>query len=350
MQVCGRDKSRRFVGLSLILLGMTVDLPQLYAWMNLELRTPARWEPLRHSVREQRGALVLFDRRRQRLQVTWSTLAKPPLLDQMFDDYRNQQLEADADARIEPLEVPAGWRCVQHVWPDADGGGGVGGAVMRAAHYDPMTHRLLEMVLTFPGGAVGREVASREGDRDAVVRAVLAGARVTGSADAASRWRAFGIDATVPRGLALVGAEVRPGDIALRFRPRGGAGLTADGAREVWVRRMGMARSWFKGDLAWVMQRAAPNAELETQAARVGQHDAVAAEGWAPGPRAKRLAGRLVGRGLRRRELWWHDEEANAVFGIVCEATAASPLRPQGVRVERVLPCPSGSPRSPQAR
>jgi len=230
----------------------TSTLLEAYAWMGLHLSVPAHWELRKHGILPEAGALVWVDRYAQRLELRWQTVKREPALNRMVQ-HRREQLTSDAPER--PLsDLPSGLRPWQGVLY------GMEPRICHALYYD-MAHRVL-LQLTF----------SLDGSREEInrlLREILATVRVVEAPSAATHWRAFGMEVHVPESWRFSGAKVLPMDASLSFscptRRRWSKIKPA-----VEIRRMGMAREWFDGDLeAFARSRAlnAAKAQLEGDAA-----------------------------------------------------------------------------------
>ncbi|TVR47692.1 MAG: PqqD family protein [Puniceicoccaceae bacterium] len=229
-------------------------LLEAYAWMGLRLSVPAHWELRKHGVLPEAGALVWVDRYAQRLDLRWQTVKQDPDLDRMVQHRREQLASEDPDRILS--ELPSGqrpWRGVLY---------GMNPRICHALYSDPAHKVLLQLTFSLEGT---REEINR------LLREILATVTVAEAPAAATRWRAFGMDVRVPESWCLDSAKILPMDARLTFscptRRRWSKIKPA-----VEIRRMGMAREWFDGDLeAFARSRAldAANARLEGDPSRL---------------------------------------------------------------------------------
>lgn len=203
-----------------------------YAWMGLHLSVPAHWELRRHGLLPDTGALVWVDRYAQRLELRWQRLAKEPDLTRMLQ-FRREELKREDDKRT-LSELPSGLRPWQGVLY------GMEPRLCHALHYDTRHQVLLQLTFSLTGS---REEINQQ------LREILSTVEVAEPPKAATHWRAFGLDVRVPAAWTLDQAKVLPMDARLTF---------SCPARRRWtrlkpqveVRRLGMVREWFDGDLS----------------------------------------------------------------------------------------------------
>ncbi len=290
---------------------------QLIEWLGLRLRVPGDWEIVRHSLGTLKGGITFVDRRKQRLQLRWTRCKKPPLVEKMLSDHTSRQLRDEPDALIEPF-VFGQWSGRSRVM-----GGGV--TLTRAAWYDVGDRVLIEAIL------------SHRDDEQMLRDELLSSIELAEPMDFATRWRAFGFAAQCPADFRAVTATINAGEATLVFhqldkpggeKPRAGRGTLA---------RMGMADGWFMGNLQRLLEAQHPKVtfdctevvldELVTGGQRATALRATSLE---PGPRIKKLAGRL----RTRRDLLWHDADANAVFHIHTLSYEKAPVDPTDFRLQ----------------
>lgn len=293
----------------------TDNLPmQQIEWMGIRFDVPARWSIIRHSLAPDRGNLALADRYRQRLQVIWTQCRKRPDLAKMISDHRSRQQESDSDAVFRPLKAVSGWRGLSRerepgVW------------LTRAAHYDPQTKRLVEVILL-----------SRDDEPGDLLHQVLRSLSVVSPPRDATRWCAFGLDVTVPVDWRLVKAQIKPADVTLKFRwvkPNSkNDGRVTRKSREATIRRLAMAESWYEDPEHFYLRRGNIT-DLRLQPARFAGHDATAASGIEKGPPLKRFLGWL----RQRHDLLWRCRQDNAIYHILTLAPASDPGNPQQFQV-----------------
>ncbi len=272
---------------------------QLVEWLGMRLRVPGDWEIVRHSLGTLKGGLTFVDRRKQRLQLRWTRCKKPPLIDKMFDDHVALQRKDHPDALIEPFRLGR--------WQGLDRDMGEGVRLSRAAWYDASGRVLIEAILS--------HLDAETELRDEVLESI----DIAELLEEATRWAAFGLRIQTPPDFRAASATISAGEATFVFhqldqpggeKPRPGRGT---------LTRMGMADGWFLGNLQKLLEAQNPKNRFDFNEAvldesQTGNQRATAlrATSVEPGPRIKRLAGQL----RTRRDLLWHDPDANAVFHI----------------------------------
>lgn len=289
---------------------------QSIAWMGLRLAAPADWEVVRHSLSPRKGGLTLVDRRRQRLQLRWTACRKPPLIDRMLDDHRARQLKDEPDAVIASYQHGP-WRGLVRELDEQT-------FLTRAAWFEPNERVLLEAMISH-----GEEELEL---RDTLIDAI----DLAEPMREATVWRAFGIRAWTPARFRAYASSVNAGQVSLTFAEYESPGGEKQRPGRATLTRLGMADGWFGGDLGKYLRAREPKlrfvinervlAEDFTGGARA---TAVAAQCTEPGPRIKRLAGRL----RTRRDLLWHDASVNAVFHIHTLSFDKAPIEPTDFRL-----------------
>ena len=268
--------------------------------MGVAFEAPADFATARHDLRHEAGRLVLVDRARQRLQLTWSALPDDadPEPEALARDWRKRVLAA-APARG-PLEpppelldlralLPAGGIVPWAGWVSGDG------TLTRTDAVARIGGMLVDAVLLDRAGRGLRPAPD--------TLRLLASAAPADLPEDATRWTAFGLDAAAPAGWEATAARHEPAASVLAF-----AGPDRRTAR-LW--RRGMAASWFDGDAAALLDASTPDGVAAAPAVG-GPPGAVAAAGREPA----RPWARLSGKGRHRRDLLWHDAEQNAVLGV----------------------------------
>ena len=264
-------------------------------WMGMRWQVPRDWEILGHAVDPLRGRLMLADRRRQRMQLSWARLDRRPDLEQAIADHRSRDMAADEAAQMSELLRPHGWVGYTR-WADR-------GALSRFTRYEPELAYWIDLVVSHP---VSHDPALDE--------ALAAGFEAL-DPQQPPHWRAFGLDVRTPLGWRLTKAHVNVADVTLRF-------AEADGPAEAAVRRLGMIDAWFLGDVQqWLRHTIGVMVDTEFTTVRHGGVSACLALGLEPGTRWRRLNGRL----RLRRYLAWVCEPARS---LVCVTTWSRPSRP----------------------
>jgi hypothetical protein len=288
---------------------MTLELTQPVEWMGLRLKVPDDWQVVRHGLSPELGSLVLVDRRRQRLTVSWTQCQSRPDLEQLLRDYRERVLADAQSAELGVLRLAQHWRILKQTQP------GAAQMITRGVCFDSKTSRLVEaLIVTY----------ADEPDEQGLVARLLAEIAIVARGDENTRWRIFDIDIDTPPDFRLTKTNVKPADVTLTFRR-----VDADGSKptrqEASVRRLGMARAWHTGSLEQLILRHAPKARFSSFE-RVEQrgHQALLAAGTEPGPRLKRALSLLRG----QQVLAWHCRPENAIYELGTLSPQGRPLSP----------------------
>ena len=289
--------------------GALPQLAQRVEWLGLGLSVPAGWEIVRHSLSAEVGSLRFVDRRRERLVISWAQCKSPPDLSRLVEEMRR---EAEVGAGSEPFRYGP-WRGIQHIRADSELG-------TQAVRYHAETGRLLE------AHVFGVDAAAQE---QSLARAILGQLRVLGSAHTSCRWRAFDLALKTPENFALVGADVAPAEVRFRFEERAAAGTPR--AIVATAQRLGMAESWFDGDLARLLRARLPRVQWSTLSSlnHLGA-EALSAEGR---PLEKRLT-RLLGSAREGRALVWRAPGENAVYLLTTEGPRGKAPDPSCFQVQ----------------
>lgn len=268
-------------------------LSQPIEWMGIAFRVPDDWQIVRHGLGLDRGSLVLVDRRLQRLQLWWSTVAREPDVERMIDHEREQVEKAESAAQVRALRGFGAWRVLETALPD-------GAVSTRAARFDPKTSRLLEVVVS----------TRRDEPTVDLVRALLDAMRVVCRAEAVRSWRAFDVALRMPPDYRLTGTTVNPADVTLRFEavdPEDGSELGVS----MSLRRMSMLADWYAGNAEALIRRDLPKVEFESfEPVEHAGHPALRAAGLLPAPPLRRLLGKR--RSVRATA--WTCEPENAFY------------------------------------
>jgi hypothetical protein len=256
-------------------------------WLGMRLIVPADWEIVRHSVRPEKGRLVLVDRRRQRLQLSWVRTAAPAV-DRALADYRSLDLAENPARTFSPGPSVGRWRGFRRHDGQA--------VLTRAGQYDPRVQRWIEIAVEWPDGL------DADGEQ-----AILES--FTAFADEPNRWRAFSLDVRTPPTWTLEQADVKPADAALTFR---------EGARSARVRRLGACDAWYDGNLeSFLRKEAVGGAKAATSPRQHNGHPACLGESRLTRSRL----GEWLGLGRPRRDLVWRCPEADALFHVTTDAS-----------------------------
>lgn len=295
---------------------MNVRPGQQFEWMGIRGEVPREWDVARHSVSPRKGTLAFVDRRRQRLQLSWTACKMPPAIDRMLEDHRSRQLELDPDAEFEPLKVDQ-WRgLVRDSMGEKTAAGEL--LVSRAMRYFNAFGRLVELVLLH-----GEQPEDHE-----QVSEVMRSIEVVAAGDESRRSRLFGLDVTAREPLRLRGASVTAGETLLKFGDRGPEDKHAPRV-EARVRRRGMASTWFDNDPQAALEQELKGQEPRITFGRSHERNATLAESLEPGTRLEKWAGRR----RLRRDVLWHEPQHNAVIQLTTWSTSKIDLQPTSLSV-----------------
>lgn len=264
----------------------SVALAQRIQWLALEFRVPEDWEIARHGVRFESGSLVFVDRARQRLSVSWTECPRTPDLERLFSDFEARP-HADGERSRNQRDY-ADFRVCERSRKS-------GQATTHALKYEPRSKRLIELEFAH-GDAAGERAFVEE----------LLSAFVFVERGQGSHFRAFSVHAALPRGFELCASDVKPADVSFEF-----ARVAERNERRVCIRRSGMARSWFDGDVSRALRQRNPELLFE----KLEQID-FGCHGASSGLASTRGAPleRLFKRSAPVRVTSWHCPAENALF------------------------------------
>jgi hypothetical protein len=263
--------------------------------------------------------LTFTDRFAERLDLTWRHLDHDPDVEHMVRDQRASDEREMNDCQITDVRI-AGWHGYRRTCNSE--------TLVRAAHYDTATRRVLEVLLI---------IEPKHGRSTKVTEQLLNAVRSVAAEDQHQRLKAFDIDLSLPSDLRISRATVEPANVVFEFESSDQQPGRASVRATAVVRRMGMASSWYRGNALALIQRESPRVRFgRLSHVRVNAHDAGYAEGDASSARLMRW----LGRGMRRRALLWHCEPENAVYCVATTSFDRSPLHPQALR----LVCCKGGP------
>ncbi|HEY4102615.1 MAG TPA: hypothetical protein VGM44_01950 [Polyangiaceae bacterium] len=267
-------------------LSSSSALVQPIHWLALEFRVPEAWEIVRHGIRFESGSLVFVDRARQRLSVSWTECPRAPDLERLFSDFETRS-NADGELSRNQRDC-AGFRVLECIGKSAQ-------PTTHALRYEPRSKRLIELEFAHDGAV----------DEHAFVDALLS-EFVFAERNQSTRLQAFAVRADLPRGFELSASEVKPADVSFEF-------VRAAERRQprLRIRRSGMARAWFDGDISRALRQRNPELRFdELESIDMGPHRA--SSGLAS-PRVAPLA-RLFKRASPVRVTSWHCPAENALF------------------------------------
>lgn len=292
---------------------------QRVEWLGLRLRVPRDWEIVRHGVSPQLGRLTFVDRRRERFTLSWTECRSPPDVDHLLREI--SRVPSDADG-ARPIEIGA-WRGVERSSVCGEAGAPVlpGAREIHLVRYDVRASRLLEAQCRWPSEA-SKSVALAEARRLVGQIESIAPPRLARS------WRAFDLAFTSAPGFRLVGASVAPADTELRFEQcfEHGEPRSSQPPARVSVRRLGMARSRFDGDLErWLRNELSRVCFESLSRERYRGLGVVVGRGRDPHTRLERW----LGRGRERTALLAFAESENALYLLATEASVGAAPDPR---------------------
>ncbi len=282
-------------------------------WLGLRLEVPCDWQIVRHGLSSKRGRLTFTDRFAERLDLRWRHLEHDPDVEHLVRDQRARDARELPDCQTADVRI-SGWHGYRRTCPSE--------LLVRAARYDAEAHRLLEALLI---------IEPKQGRSTKVTEQLLNAVRCVAAENQRQRLRAFDIDVSLPENLRLSRASVEPANVVFEFEATDKHPDRAKVRASAVVRRMGMARSWYRGNALRLIERESPRIRFgQVREISVHSHLASYAEGDAS--RARFL--RWVGRGMRRRALLWHCEAENAVYHVATTSYDRAPLYPESLLVE----------------
>jgi len=271
------------------------------SWRGLRIAHPSQWEPAKLSGRKEPAQCVLVDRRYQRLQANWQTLAREPDLDEMYRRLRKDHADKGAAA---PLVGVPEWRGM--VCPEGEG------CIVHAGRYFRRDQCLVEVVMTWPG--------RRDHDLE---RAVLDGICPEGDAETVL-WEALGLAARVPRTFELFDISSKVGRIAWDFR-------RAEHGAHLKVERLAMPETFLKAPLGVWLGEQLPKGfrtlgEVAIDCGGLGGVEVYS--------RRTNMLETAMGRGLSRLDRAWLCPAEQRVYRVVYRRRARGPVDwPEGLEV-----------------
>ncbi len=276
-------------------------------WMGMHLELPVDWEIAGHSAHEPRGRLVFVDRRNQRLLLSWAKAPRPPDPKRLMKDYRSRELTDNPDCGFKNLPGGTGWYGYRRL----DGEG----SLSRAGMYDRERSRWMEITICWPGDTYDHALEEQ----------LLRRFNSTPPDTGVTRWQAFDLDCRVPSEWALNYATVKPADVKLSFQ---------NGKSEVWIRRIGMADAWYRGDLEAFLRKETGighrRTRVEFTECRRNGLRALKIRGFEEGIRLKKVLGLLR---IREDEAWAVPEK-NSVMLVTTFSHSKNPLPSTTMEVE----------------
>jgi len=282
--------------------------------MGFHFKTPSDWEIVRHSLYREEGEIEMVDRRRQRLSLTWKRWKKQPDMQATLDQVRENERITNPNRKVRILDGIGVWRGFSR------------GDLTRLMAWERQRKLWLDLVLLWPeepdpDGEAAVAQSFEIGDEPPPAR--MTEAEVSRARP--MRWRAFGIDMTVPPGWAFEEAEVQA--LLVKFQLHD----ARNPRRGLEVQRSAMADAWFDGNLeTHIRTIAGPTRQIEFSGARYRGYDAVVGRS----KEKTRIGTRLAIGPRDRTDLAWFDEDANAVYTVSTLARPRRALDPAEFSVE----------------
>jgi len=279
---------------------MRSDL-QTIEWLGMQIHVPADWEIVRHSVNQHAGSLIMVDRRRQRMQLSWTECASPPDEKRIFEDFRSRDLKENPGCKLEDVFQCGPFTCYRRITGPF--------VVTRAGMYDRRWRRWVDVAIPWP-----------EGREEALEGRILESFRTAQRDAKTMRWRAFRLDFLLPSQWRLCAADVRPGRVTMSFEHDG---ITAA------VTRVGAVDGWFDGHLDHYLKKQVDNAVGTYTISKRGQHEACVFTG-----KERRFHPRwLMGRRRVRSDIAWHCPDSKALYQVMIMGRAGADMLVDMVQV-----------------
>ena len=199
---------------------------QTLIWRHFRMHHPDDWEMLHYSCNMAVGRCALADRYRFRLELHWRQFAVRPDLERILSDYR-KQLEGKANeqgAAVRPVDHGA-WRGLEK---------DLGGVLTwRFGRFFSVESCLVEVVFIWP-----------DDPDEALAHQILDSVREEPARGELRRWRAFGMDMCVSKGLDAKSCTIKPACAEVEFGP------VKPSARRETFRRLGLVEHWLGGSVA----------------------------------------------------------------------------------------------------
>lgn len=281
--------------------------------MGMRFEVPPDWEIVRHGQSTERGSLVLFDHREQRLEVHWEQAPRTVDVMATMDALREKSAKRQPEMKFESVSTYNGWYGFRQA------------GLSRVARFDP--ERMLEnrLVLMWPQGvdhAVERRVIESFALIDPppptkIKEGELIKYRPT-------RWRAFGLQITAPAGWALTEVEARPANITFNFHHAVYRNQTAA------IHRRGMFSQWFSSVQRYLRSRVGYGPEIRIVERVVDGRTILRGQSMARTSGFKKMT-----RGQRQRlDLAWLNEAADAGLCVSVWDNGQEEIEPEQFEVE----------------
>lgn len=281
---------------------------QTIEWLGMRLIVPDDWEIVRHAVDVSAGSILMIDRRRQRLQWSWTACAKPPDEKTIFDDFKNRDRVELPECVLTDLYKCGQFSVYRRTSDNIE--------ITRAGTFDKRLKMWIDIVIPWPDGY--------QSDSE---RRILESYRGARSDAHGIRWCAFKLDYISPKGWKLTEAEIKPGRAAMYFEKDHNRAMVA---------RIGAVDAWFDGHLENFLLKQVTDATGTCKVGLKGNHESCLFSGW-----ERRFSFRwLVGLRRKRLDSVWHCPESQAMYHVMTSGYENTLVHPDTFPVQC---CKSGS-------
>ncbi len=270
-------------------------------WLGMRFCVPPDWEIVRHSPSGKSGSLVFVDRRRQRMQLSWTECPSRPDTVRIFEDFRARDRAEVPDCTLGEIFKRKQWKGYRR--------GSDGNVLTRCGLYDRKNCRWVDLVLLWgsqPDEKLEAQILDSFCTHCPVLRPM--------------RWQAFRLDMESPPLWELETAEVKPGRVSMAFRHK-----TARAS----VTRLGAPDAWFDGHVENFLRRQVGDVEGRFGIRTKEGHEACTFVG-----KERHFHLRwLVGRRHVRSDVAWHCPQCHAVFQVMTMAPGKVTVKPEDFTV-----------------
>src|SRR5258706_1917755 len=109
------------------------------SWFGCRALLPRDWEVVRHSTDPERGSLHVVDRRKQRLELSWTRADSEPDFERLLSDWTARERALDAGVRLREPDERRGLRVLELETGE--------NRLTRAIGFDRASSRLIELLL-----------------------------------------------------------------------------------------------------------------------------------------------------------------------------------------------------------
>jgi hypothetical protein len=274
---------------------------QSIEWLGMLFLVPCEWEIVRHSLNTKAGSLILVDRRRQRLQLSWTECEKIPGESIIFSDFKSRDLVENPECEISCIQEFGRFKGYLRC-SGTD-------VLVRAGTYDAKFKRWIDVAVP----------CFDEADKTIALQILESYASVR-SDDKYTRLRAFRLDIASPSQWKLASADVKPAMVTIRYEMKDAS---------VEVARIGATDTWFDGNLESFLSGRISDASGSYMVKTRGLHEACVFSG-----RERQFSLRWFVKGRNvRTDVAWHCPESHAVFHVMTNGSRRMNLSPDAFLV-----------------